>query len=652
MTTIHTSPPPGAPPFAIYEDPEDQEPPSPSEAYDGDVAFQDDMSLSAADVAIPSIEHEHEHEEEHEVDAEPQPYRSSFTALPSLQSRRVSAVTTTSFISSLPSEISISSRPIPPTNHDLEARYTPRKDRPPFRNPSSVRAMQMSSPPPLSPFESHRERTKGAYKLATPSRSGRSETPVSATGSRRSTSHRTSQYRESQVPQSPRPTPTPQQHLPLVLLHITILPMQMPYSHDLMVKVMPPWLVNNYKLLEEKLQDIILMRRGLLIPHPSEEYDLLEERILENLELKTPRLLKCGHFVGSEPDTDEHDEDDDELRSVADSSTGRGSRMSGGTLAVDEEAEWKYPTPETDDGSVCTDCHRQVKLPGTGVGSGTKRWDIKIYAANGLMRAGAWTAAWSEMERCDVEIAPWIPHDVRKALEKRVQEEQEAETRKQIYAAEVQRRVEEEAARLKKLEVEAEAEEQRRIDEAEVQKRLEVEMAARQRKIDEEVAAKKLEDTLQEKIEEAKEAIRLEFEAQALAEAKAVTERLKTMEDALEREQEQTSRGGVRSHSRQPQMADIPLGTLFKNYVLLLARDQKNLAIIALGLVVVFLCTHMNPKLASQIVSPSLPTMLPENHYPESVSSVVVTTTATSTATSFATVTVTHSEHAKASHET
>lgn len=151
-----------------------------------------------------------------------------------------------------------------------------------------------------------------------------------------------------------------------------------------MVRVMPEWLVENYKVLEEKLQDIILMRRGLLIPHPRDEYDLLEERILESLELKTPRLLKCGHFVPPDTDTDESE---DEVASVTDDCTGRGSRMSGGTLTLDHESHM----------DACVDCHRELKRPGKGVGAGRRRWDLKIYAANGLMREAAWTACWNDM---------------------------------------------------------------------------------------------------------------------------------------------------------------------------------------------------------------------------------------------------------------
>lgn len=661
MTTVHHSPPPSTAPFAIYEDPEDQEPPSPSE--EGDVSFTSDMSLSAADIAIPSIESEHDLEEELE------PYNGSYTTRTSMlsSSRRDSTMTENSFVSSLPSEISVASKPVPPANV-LESRYSPRKERPPFRNPSSVRAMQMASPTPSLALEAPRERTKG-YKLATPSKSGRSDS-VSTTGTRRSRSHRDSLHRDYQAQQTMRTSATPQP-LPLVLLHVTILPMQMPYTPDVMVKIMPEWLVENYKILEEKLQDIVLMRRGLLIQHPRDEYDVLEERILESLELKTPRLLKCGHFVAPDSDDEEANDYAEEHAYVTEEGTGRGSRMSGGTVTAEEDPDGRYPTPVSDDAGMCMDCHRQVKKPGHGVGAGTKRWDIKIYAANGLMRAGAWTAAWSEMERCDVEISPWIPHEVRKTLDKRLEQEQEAAKVKALYAAELQRRIEEEAASQKKLEEEVEA--KRRSEEAELQIKMEAEAIILQKKLEEEAAEKrKLEATLTEKIEEAKEAIRLEFEAQALMEANGVAERFRAMEDALKAEREKASpreppvrqrhqissrsrsrsRHRTRSRSSRTRIEEIPLGTLLKNYFALQLRDSRNFFILILAALVVFLMTKSNHNWNLQQPTLDLADAATLDIVGESIIPVVVTSTATMTATSISTLLVTETRQMEAIQET
>ncbi|KAF2033993.1 hypothetical protein EK21DRAFT_48563, partial [Setomelanomma holmii] len=587
MTTSHRSPAPGLTSFAIYEDPEDQEAVSPSEAGEGDISFNSELSLPTADDAIPTIE----------LDDEPQPYRSSYTSRKSIsQPRRSSGVTQCSFVSAIPSESSIATRPVQQANETDETRYTPRKERPRFRNPESVRAMQMSSPPLLPTIETSQERLKGSYKLMTPSRSGRSETPV----------------------------------------------------------IMPEWLVENYKLLEEKLQDIILMRRGLLIPHPRDEYDLLEERILESLELKTPRLLKCGHFVA--PDVASDNEDEGYEASAAGDSTGRGSRMSGGTFT--EEQEW-MENPLVD-ASMCTDCNCELKRPGRGVGAGKRRWDIKIYAANGLMRAPGWAACWNDMERCDVEISPWIPLELRKTLERRVQEEQEAEKRKQMYAIELQRQIQESASK-QKIAAE-EAAERKRLEEAELQKSFEAAATTLQRSIEEKAAEKKrFEEALEGKIEEAKVSLRLEVEAQALAEASIVTERLRALENALQ-EQKRLASGPI-PQATSPQTtlatrqaslatgqlraADIPMGTLLKNYILILLKDQRNFIILLLGATVVFLSMDMHTT--QQLHSLNT---VPETNLLDSVTTVAVTTTATTTATAFSTLTVTEVKTAVSDRET
>lgn len=608
MTTLLQSAPQGLTSFAIYEDPENHGPLlSPSPMYEGNMSFNSE----AADEAMPSVEFEAG------LSDEPEPYRSSYTSRNSISDpRRSSGATHYSLISAIPTESSMSSNTNAHSNQASDARYTPRKDRPRFRNPESVRAMQMSSPPPLPAAEASRERMK-TYKPATPSRTARSETP----GSRRSGSRRES-IREQH---SPRPMVTPQQ-APLVLLHVTILPMQMPYPHDVMARVMPEWLVENYKILEEKLQDIILMRRGLLIPHPRDEYDLLEERILESLELKTPRILKCGHFVPPEDDSDKEDEDD--AASLPDDTTGRGSRMSGGTLTSERNMH------SMDDGT-CTDCHRELKKPGKGVGAGSRKFDIKVYAANGLMRAAAWGACWGDMERCDVEISPWMPEEVRKGLEKKVLEEQEASKRKQLYAVELQRQIQEAAAKQKAIEEESYS--KKKQEEEELQKSFEAAAAALQRSIEEKAAEKKrFEEVLETKIEEAKESVRLELETKATAEHDAVAERLRALEAVLKEKKKAESdlvqKSSRLSTSRRRRASDFPLSTLLKNYVRVLLGDRRNLVILGLSAAVVFLAMNVKSTGSQQVVSPQL-TSVPNAQ----MSSAIVTTTAIS----FATLTVT-----------
>lgn len=181
---------------------------------------------------------------------------------------------------------------------------------------------------------------------------------------------------------------------PLVLLHVTLLPIPLHYTQELLEAVVPPTVLENWKLIREKATSTVL-ERGVLIPHPREDYDLLEERLLESLELKQPRILKCGHFhLSPEEEADvaaNIEEDDDDLQ----------------------------------DADICADCGSRIRDGRYGdTGTGGKRWDIKLFAANGLMRAGAWSAAWKEMERVDVEILPWMDEDMRRELEfRRIEDE-------------------------------------------------------------------------------------------------------------------------------------------------------------------------------------------------------------------------------------
>ena len=262
---------------------------------------------------------------------------------------------------------------------------TPNGNRPVFRNPSSVRAMQMDTTPPhlASPGPQQRQ------KLYTPSRQC---TPRSAR------SHRSVLSSPSKL----SPSKKMRKEFPLILLHVTLLPIPLVYSQEIMESVLPPSMLENWKLLQEKATDTVL-DRGILIPHPKEDYDLLEERLLESLELKMPRILKCGHFhLSPEEEADiAPDSDDDDLD----------------TDATDLD--------------ICVDCGRRIRDGKYGsTGTGNKRWDIKLFAANGLMRAGAWSAAWREMERVDVEILPWMEEDMKRELELR--REGEARARNEV----------------------------------------------------------------------------------------------------------------------------------------------------------------------------------------------------------------------------
>ncbi|KAK5164596.1 uncharacterized protein LTR77_009802 [Saxophila tyrrhenica] len=255
--------------------------------------------------------------------------------------------------------------------------YTPPIIRPSFRRPESVRRMQMSSPR-QSLLSKPRSRT------GTP-RSARSATAKGSPRSKRRVSR--DRLEDNQQP------------LPLVLLHVTLLPVGLPWSIESMQELLPQKTLENLHLLQSKVTEIML-QRGVLIPHPNDEYELLEERLLEVLELKKERFTKCGHFT--------HRDSRGSITSVdtaRDSDSGLGSSVDGS------------------DGELCETCEHHIKTADTAVGSGKRKWMIKVYASNGLMRASAWAAVWSEMESVDVEILPWISDEMRRKLDERRRKE-------------------------------------------------------------------------------------------------------------------------------------------------------------------------------------------------------------------------------------
>jgi len=179
----------------------------------------------------------------------------------------------------------------------------------------------------------------------------------------------------------------------LVLLHLKLLPVVLPWSLEIMRDVLPPRVLDNLQLLKSKATNTVL-KRGILIPHPGDDYELLEERLLESLELIPPRITKCGHF---------------RARQSIGSCASAGSDGSDSGLGSSVEGLDADNCSEAD---LCSACHHHV--------SATKgKWWIRVFAANGLMRANTWAAAWSEMERVDVEIMPFISDRLRARLHER-----------------------------------------------------------------------------------------------------------------------------------------------------------------------------------------------------------------------------------------
>ncbi|KAF4212743.1 hypothetical protein CNMCM5878_000762 [Aspergillus fumigatiaffinis] len=248
-----------------------------------------------------------------------------------------------------------------------------------FRKPSSVRAMQM-----------HTEDEDDDEFLTPPKRRGghrMSDISIRSAGS-------------SPLKRSPYYSPTGstgrqkvKKEYPLVLLHCTLLPPSLPVpgligypDQKILREVLPPEYWRRWKLLEEKVGSSVIRDRGVLISHPEDMYDLLEERLLESLELQRPRLHH-GHFLGHE-----------------DTESEKGDQSATEDSATDDEQ-----------GEKCPDCGG--RLPRHDL---SRKWEIKVFAANGLMRAGAWAAAWKEMEKVDVEVGLWLPSEIRRELEKRL----------------------------------------------------------------------------------------------------------------------------------------------------------------------------------------------------------------------------------------
>lgn len=169
-----------------------------------------------------------------------------------------------------------------------------------------------------------------------------------------------------------------QQPAPLVLLHVTVLPTCLPWSRKVLDATLPFELKHRLASLRAQVSGLV-SKRGILIAHPHEEFEILEERVLEALDLLPERIGPDGQYRPRMP-----------------------------TALVDTEQDLE--TAETTIKS-CDTCQRyHQKDDGTG-------WHIRVYAAIGLMRAGAWSAAWNEMERVDVEILPCISHEVRQRLD-------------------------------------------------------------------------------------------------------------------------------------------------------------------------------------------------------------------------------------------
>lgn len=395
------------------------------------------------------------------------------------------------------------------TDHDLEILghnpSTPPIIRPIFRQIESIQRLQIKSAPH---FGSRSPRRSLLYHFRSRTGTPRSARSGNARGSPRP------RKRISETTEAPEEE---QKHYPLVLLHVTLLPVNLPWSTESMQELLPANVLENLQLIRSKVSETVL-NRGILIPHPREEYELLEERLLEALELQDERVTKCGHFRNRESSS--------ESDNGGDSDSGVGSSVDGS------------------DGELCATCQHHIKTLRTPTGGGSKKWSIRIFAANGLMRASAWTAAWTDMESVDVEVLPWISEDVSRKLDER---------REQVKGAAEAEREEEEEERIRRI--------------------------------------------VEEHVWHAREELKRSYEVDRSTKENATAETLKVpnlkKEAAKEELAEQCLQGALpRSMPKDaPQIyrrSQIPVSILLKNYIYLLTKDRRNVAIFFLGMVAIF----------------------------------------------------------------
>jgi hypothetical protein len=358
------------------------------------------------------------------------------------------------------SDVSIARTISPPPESILSGdfQYVPHRNRPAFRTPSSIKAQQLAPSPIASPrlpkSAPHTDRKwsvravrRSDFMSDVDSMDGTADdaqddldSGLNGLGSESPMFRRLVEAKKQEDIErhlrlaSSQAGPaqslhTAQQHernTPLVLLHVSILPSQQPAYPLTVLQAAnaPSWVVENILLFREKLCSAVLAR-GVLIPHPGEEYDVLEERLLEALELCAPRVLADGHFYDEQGTYDSADEDE------VDGFTETGVNAKPRAICdyahgdSDDASHHHHDHNDDDDGDddFCTTCAQPMRLPYRGTGHGKRRWDVRFYASNGLMRAGAWNAAWQEMERVDVEIQPWMPQDVRIALDTAMERE-------------------------------------------------------------------------------------------------------------------------------------------------------------------------------------------------------------------------------------
>lgn len=303
-----------------------------------------------------------------------------------------------------------------------------------------------------------------------------------------------------------------------MLLHVTLLPLRWSYG-DMMdhfeAKKLAPLafstegiknLRSAWRQLQDRLGDTVL-ERGILLSHPQNDYEVLEERTLEALELpvrRRARILECGHYLGPSNKTTVDEDMDDESIYSSDAESSDAERK-------EDKRHW------------CKTCRGEIKYEELG---NERVFRIKVYASNGLMSAGAWDACWREMERTDIEVEPIIDASVQSDLAKLAAafdhehqqmleaEQKQLEEEEQRFRLEAEQRLSLEEERQQLEAQRQQFEEERRLTLEEAHKQLEQE----RRKLEEE-QRQRLEEERRQQFDEERQLLdaqRQQFEEQRL----------------------------------------------------------------------------------------------------------------------------------------
>ncbi|KAK8087094.1 hypothetical protein PG994_002068 [Apiospora phragmitis] len=184
------------------------------------------------------------------------------------------------------------------------------------------------------------------------------------------------------------------QEAPLILLHATLLPLRWMWAD----------IIDDLDS-SEMSEDAKLLRDSWRLLQDCNDYEVLEERLLEALELpmrRRARILECGHYLGPANEK---------------------------TIGEEEDSEDDYDAVRSQvKHHWCNTCKHEIRYESLGPG---KIFRVKVYASNGLMKAGAWAACWKEMERVDVELEPVVPPAVQDELVRLAAAREEREAAKQ-----------------------------------------------------------------------------------------------------------------------------------------------------------------------------------------------------------------------------